>query len=499
MHTHDHCDVVIIGAGISGLTCAWRLRQAGYSVLLLEKADRYGGAIRSDRQGEWLIEAGPNSTLETTPLLTELIRDVGVEEQKLYADEASKNRYILRDGRLQSLPMTPPAFLATRLFSLTAKLALFAEPFIPPSPPDAQESVADFVRRRLGNEFLDYAINPFVAGVYAGDPELLSVRAAFPKLFELEQKYGSLIKGQIKGARERKRRNEESKQSARMFSFLDGMQTLTDALAGAIPEKLHSVAVHTLSRIDGADESVHGVGQPAATHRERGTEAESEAVAMGESAGHGRKSGRERYAIGFSHGGREHAVTASHVIIATPTAAAARLTHEIAPELGSVFSDIPYPPVAEVITGFKPTTEMHPLDGFGFLIPKVEKRRILGTIFSSTIFRKRAPEGHVHLTTFVGGMRQPELARGSHEEIARIVLDEQRALLGTPTTPDFIHVTSWEHAIPQYVHGHSERMRIIDAVETAHPGLYFCANYRGGISVGDCVKAAHALVERIHR
>ncbi|MDX9758726.1 MAG: protoporphyrinogen oxidase [Bacteroidota bacterium] len=463
-------DTIVLGAGISGLTCAFILQRRGRRVLLLEKAARFGGAIRSARDDAWLIEAGPNSTLETNPLLTQLIVDAGVEDRKLYASDASKNRYILRDGRLTPLPMSPPAFFTTKLFSTGTKLGLFREPFIPAAPPDAQETVAEFVRRRLGREFLDYAINPFVAGVYAGDPELLSVRAAFPKLYELEQKYGSLIKGTIKGARERKKRNEESKQSARMFSFLDGMQTLTDALANTITDKRHGVDVHAVT--------------PATADPDNGT------------AGDG-TAGDARFAVRFVHDGSEHTVTARDVIIATPAEAAAALARDVAPELGTVLSEIPYPPVAEVITGFTPTADMHPLDGFGFLIPKVEKRRILGTIFSSTIFRERAPAGRVHLTTFIGGMRQPEEALKSDDDIAQTALAEQHALLGTPMTPDFIHVTSWKHAIPQYVHGHLARMAAVDAVEAAHPGLHFCANYRGGISVGDCVKSAHGVVDRI--
>lgn len=455
----NNYDTIILGAGISGLTCAFQLQKRGQRVLLLEKAPRFGGAIRSAREGEWLIEAGPNSTLETNPMLTQLIVDAGVEDQKLYASDASKNRYILRGGALTPLPMSPPAFFKTKLFSLRAKLGLFREPFIPRSKADAQETVSEFVRRRLGQEFLDYAINPFVAGVYAGDPDRLSVRAAFPKLYELEQKYGGLIKGQIKGAKERKKRNEESKQSARMFSFLDGMQTLTDALANEIREKFRSVDVLSVTETPGEDGA--------------------------------------RFVVRCLHDGEEHNIAARSVIIAAPAAAAAGLSRDIAPELQTVLSEIPYPPVAEVITGFTPAAGMHPLDGFGFLIPKVEHRRILGTIFSSTIFRKRAPEGRVHLTTFIGGMRQPEEALKSDEEIARTALDEQRALLGTPKEPDFIHVTSWKHAIPQYVLGHPDRMRVIDEVEAAHPGLYFCANYRGGISVGDCVKSALGVVERI--
>lgn len=513
--THTHYDTIIIGAGVSGLTCAYRLHKAGRRVLLLEKAPRFGGAIRSEREEDWLIEAGPNSTLETTPLLTELIRDAGVEEQKQYASDASKNRYILKNGQLTPLPMSPPAFFKTGLFTWGTKLGLFGEPFRKASPPDAEESVAEFVRRRLGREFLDYAINPFVAGVYAGDPELLSVQAAFPKLYELEQKYGSLIKGQLKGARERKRSKEESKQSARMFSFDDGMQTLTDALAAAIPDKLHSVDVREI-RIAGAAsnanasananaeaaEGSHAAGNAnAADAAGHGESADPAAVDNAASAGHEAagnfSTNPERFTVTAMHDGVEKRFTARDLIIATPAGPAAELSRPFAPELADALAEIPYPPVAEVITGYTPTAGMHPLDGFGFLIPKVEGRRILGTIFSSTIFRKRAPEGRVHLTTFIGGMRQPEEALKTDVDIIQTALDEQRALLGTPPKPDFVYVTAWKHAIPQYVRGHLARMAKVDATEAAHPGLHYCANYRGGISVGDCVKSAHAVVERI--
>jgi protoporphyrinogen/coproporphyrinogen III oxidase len=462
MNDTTSADVVVIGAGISGLTCAFLLQRAGRNVLLLEKADRFGGAICSERRDGWLIEAGPNSTLETTPLLTELIRDVGVEEKKMYASDESKNRYILRGGALLPLPMSPAKFFATKLFSWKAKLRLFREPFIPPSSSEANESVAEFVRRRLGNEFLDYAINPFVAGVYAGDPEQLSVRAAFPKLHALEQKYGGLIKGTIKGARERKKSREESKQSARMFSFVDGMQTLTDAIADTLPRKMNVVEIQSINASDAGDPG-------------------------------------RLYTVHYRRNGEGQSVTTPVLIIATPANAAMNLTKNLAPEVEQALTSIPYPPVAEVLTGFRPQPGMHSLDGFGFLIPRVERRRILGTIFSSTIFHDRAPEGHALLTTFVGGMRQPEEAERDDAEILATALSEQHSLLGTPMEPVFSHVTSWKHAIPQYVDGHLNRMKTIDEIETAKPGLFYCANYRGGISVGDCVKSAYGVVERIVR
>ncbi|MEO8168378.1 MAG: protoporphyrinogen oxidase, partial [bacterium] len=221
--------IVIIGGGISGLTAAWWLHKMGADVTVLEKDQTVGGTIRSVREDGWLVETGPNSALETTPLFNEMFEGLGIAGQRLYADDRSNKRYILRGGRLHPLPMSPGSFLSSSLWTLAGKLRLLKEPFVGRSVKD--ETIAEFVERRLGKEFLDYAINPFVAGVYAGNPEHLSVRAAFPKLYALEQKYGGLVKGMVKGRRERKQRSEKAKDRAKMFSFKNGMATFPQAIA----------------------------------------------------------------------------------------------------------------------------------------------------------------------------------------------------------------------------------------------------------------------------
>ena len=203
--------VAIIGGGITGLTAAFRLQQQGIPATLFEAANRVGGVIQTVRDGEYLAECGPNTILETSPLIGEMIADLGLEGRRIYSSEQAENRYIVRNKRLVRLPGSPLSFLATSLFSFRAKARLMAEPFIRRAPANEEESLAKFVRRRIGREFLDYAINPFVAGVYAGAPETLSVREAFPKLHALEQRYGSLILGQILGARARKRERGGSK------------------------------------------------------------------------------------------------------------------------------------------------------------------------------------------------------------------------------------------------------------------------------------------------
>lgn len=451
---NGNVDVIVVGGGISGLAAAWALQRRGVRVILLEAAARAGGTIGSAHEHGCLFEAGPNSTLETTPLIGSLLDELKITGERIYANPAARNRYILRNGRLNALPLSPFAFFSTPLFSAGAKLRLLREPFISRGAPDADESVAAFVERRLGGEFLDYAINPFVAGVYAGDPEKLSVRAAFPRLHELEQKYGSLIRGQVLGARERARKQEKSKQAAAMLSFKRGMQTLPDAIASRLARvELNAEAVAVNPENGGFTVTASGANGPRDFH-------------------------------------------AHAVLLATPAAAAAKLVAPYAPQAAGTLAAIPYPPVAVAISAYRRSAIAHALDGFGFLVPQREQRRILGTIFSSTLFGERSPPEIALLTTFIGGMRQPDLAQLEPDEIADIAQAELAALLGAPAHAEFVRVTRWPRAIPQYTLGHLDRIAQIERAERDIPGLFFCANYRGGIALGDCIKSADRVARQ---
>lgn len=445
-------DVLVVGAGISGLVCAWQLQNAGARVAVVEAAPRAGGAIGTRRADGVLVEAGPNSMLETTPRIGELVQALGLQSERVEPGPEAKKRYILRDGRVQPVPTSPGAFLGTSLFSWGAKLALAREPFVGRGPADREESVADFVRRRLGQEFLDYAINPFVSGVYAGDPEKLSVRAAFPRLVELEQRYGGLIRGQIMGARERKRSAEKSKNTASMMTFRSGMQAMTDALAARLATFVTGAAVMGLERTTGGFRATAADGRT---------------------------------------------FDAADVVLAVPAYATRPLVAALAPAAAQALAGMIYPPVVSVVSAYRREDVSHPLDGFGFLVPEKEKRRILGTIFSSSLFPGRGPDGMVVLTTFVGGMRQPELARAPDADVLALVQAENAALLGAAPRAAMVELTRWAQAIPQYSLGHLERVAATDAAQAALPGLHFCANWRGGISVGDCIKSGFATAERI--
>jgi oxygen-dependent protoporphyrinogen oxidase len=451
--------VIVVGAGVSGLTTAFWLRKAGFNVTIFEKEAWPGGTMRTTREGEWLIETGPNSALETTPLFGEMFEALGIISEREYADPSSSRRYILRNGQLHPLPMSPGLFLTSRLWTPGGKLRLLKEPFI--GRAGREETIAEFVERRLGKEFLDYAINPFVAGVYAGNPENLSVRSAFPKLYALEEKYGGLIRGMIGGARERKKRAETAKDRARMFSFRSGMQTFPEALARNLGGRLRlSAAVRSI-------ESEPSSGR------------------------------RERYVVRFEQDGTTRAATADAVVLSVPAAAASRLVQPFSAPLAEKLKDVYYPPVAEVFLGYRLEQMTRPLDGFGFLIPEKEKREILGTIWSSAIFTNRAPAGYVALTSFVGGSRQPEILDRDDDRLLETVKSELRGIMGVQGEPALSRVIRWERAIPQYTIGYGEIIDEINRTEDRHPGLFFCSNYRGGIAVGDCVMNGEKIAGRI--
>ena len=453
------CDVAVIGAGITGLTLAYRLQKAGLRVLVLEKRRHPGGVIRSEQQEGYLFDAGPNSTLDKGLYLAQLIRDLGLDSEMCVANDRAANRFIVKNGVLHKLPMSPPAFITSRLLSTRAKLRILGEMFVPRKSEVGNESVADFVQRRLGREFLTYVINPFVAGVYASDPAHLNVRAAFPKLKALEQQYGGLIRGAIAKQRQKRQNSQFAGPSGRLLSFRQGMQTLTSALADRLGSSLQI-----------------------------GIEVEH----------------IQRQADGFTlvaraTSGRPCTIRARRVVLACPAPVAAKLLNPLDKAAAAALERIPYAPVAVVFHGFPKSAVPHPLDGFGFLVPAIEKRRILGTIWSSTLFPGRAPAGAVALTTFVGGARQPELVHRSEDALEALVRQELGDLLGITGRPDFVRVMRWRKAIPQYTDAQPAAMAALEKLESAHPRLHVAGNFRGGISVADCVDNAFVLADTIQK
>ncbi len=443
--------VAIIGAGISGLSTAFFLKKGGVEVTVYEKNSYPGGTIRSKFINGFLVESGPNSTSETNTVIDEVVTELGIKGELVYANDNAKHRFIVRGGRLNALPGGPVDFITTPLWSLRGKMRIFLEPFI--GRGDHEESIAEFVERRLGKEILDYGINPFVAGVYAGNPSELSVRAAFPKLYALEEKYGGLIKGAIRGVRERRKRSEKARISAKLFSFRSGMGILPVTLANRLSGNI-----------------VYG--------------AEVERVSS---------EGGSFVVSAVNHS----TVSYNAVVLSVPAYSAAEMVRTWNSILAEELIRIKYPPVAVAVLGYSSSAVKADMNGFGFLVPEVENRKILGSIYSSSIFPGRAPENSLELTTFLGGSRQPEIAMLPDDEITRIAHRENAELMGISSEPIFSHVTRWERAIPQYNIGHLEIMKVIDRIEYENKGFYICNNYRNGISVADCLANGKKIAERI--
>ena len=450
--TNSPVRVAVIGGGVTGLTAATELRRAGVEVTVFEGAARPGGVVAAEREDGWLRELGPNSLLEGTTEIAEFIDGLGLGPRRLYASPEAKRRYIVRGGRPVALPASPLGFVTTPLFSARAKLRLLGEPWRPRGRTDAEETVADFVTRRLGPEFLDYAINPFVAGVYAGDPRRLSVRQAFPKLFAIEQEHGSLIRGALA------HRNTSGGPKGRIFSFPEGLGEIATAAAARLGGALRlNHRVQTVVRANGG------------------------------------------WRLGISAEGHEETAEFNAVVCALPADALAALPFAGVPEAAGLATlrEIAHPPVVSVFTGYRREQVAHALDGFGLLMPEVERGRILGTLFSSTLFPGRAPEGHVALTTFIGGMRAPDLATRDDEALRALVAEELGRLLGVRGDPVVFRVQRWPRAIPQYAPGYARFKEAMATAERGAPGLFLGGNSRDGISLANCIGSGRRLAREV--
>ncbi|MFZ1289952.1 MAG: protoporphyrinogen oxidase [Melioribacteraceae bacterium] len=448
--------ITILGAGVSGLATAHWLEKNGFDVTILEQSPEPGGAMITKFVDDFLIDFGPNSGLETTPKIQELVSDIGLSNEMIYANEEGNIRYILKNNKLISLPTSPLKFIQTKLFSIPAKFRLLKEPFIGKSEDGYYQSIAEFVERRLGKEFLDNAIDPFVSGVFAGDPTKLSVKSAFPKLYRLEEVYGGLIKGMFKGAKERKQRNEESKQSAKMFSFKNGMQSFPKAIAKNIKGHIfYNCIVENIVRQE------------------------------------------NKIIVELEQNGEKGKITSDALLSTIPSHRLSKFSDLIDPDLTKHLNEIFYPPVLVLFLGYDKKVITQKLDGFGFLIPSKENKKFLGAIWSSTIFKNRAPKDKAAFTIFVGGARNPDFKVSEVEERIKDVLKEFHLIMGIKSQPILLQWKFWNKAIPQYNLGYIEHEKYFEQFENNNPGIFLSGNYRGGISVGDCIKSSYTNFEKI--
>jgi oxygen-dependent protoporphyrinogen oxidase len=434
--------VAVIGGGISGLTTAFLLKKKGIDVTVFEASENVGGNVQTIEKGGYTIEQGPNSLLRS-PRLVELVRMLDLEDQVIAANPAAQKRYILWSGKLEALG---PRSFVNGYFSAKTLFALAHEPFVRSKAPK-HESVAAFVTRRLNSEFLDKAIDPFVSGVYAGDPADLSMRSAFPKLYEMERDFGSLIMGTI-----RRKSEKPDPNFPRTFSFRGGLKTLTQKLAAEIGEGVRtSTAVEQIENV---------------------------------------RDGR------FRLNGEEF----DAVVISTQAWVAAKLISDRDSQFGAMLAKVNYPQVAVAVIACKTENIGKKLDGFGFLVPSKEQRPILGTLFHSAVFPERAPKGHELLMTFIGGVRDKgNLDKLSDDEVKSLVRKQLSELLDVKGEPELFHVKRWARAIPQYRVGYEDVTEACVRFERQNPGLYFCSNFYRGISMGDCVKNAFQTADDVEK
>ncbi len=449
MAERKHVDVAVLGGGISGLTAGFLLLEQGRSVIVLEAASQPGGSIRTWKSDGFVFELGPNTVLNNTPEIDALCEAAGVLASRLGASPSSKKRFVVKGDEPVALPRGPLGLLRTPLFSARAKLRLLREPFISRPAAGVEESIAQFARRRLGREFFDYVVSPFVSGVYAGDPEKLSVQHATVKIHALEERHGSLIRGALAG-------RKGPAPAGGLFSFRDGLETLPRALAERLGAAWRARA------------SVIGV---------RRNEDEYTVKAV-------RDDGDEEWSV-------------RSVVCALPAAAASSALAPLGGDFPARIGTLPYADVAVVCLGFRREQVRHPLDGFGLLAPAVEHRYVLGCLFPSSIFPGRAPDECVALTAFLGGARHPDRVTADTEEILAATVRDLRGLLGTFGEPVLHRVERWRPAIPQYVVGHGALKAVGAEFERGNPGLYLSGNLLHGVSVADCIRNATAVAGRV--
>ncbi len=458
--------IVIIGAGISGLATAYAVEQQAQAVglevetLLLEKNSQVGGKIWSEKTDGFLCESGPNGFLDNKPATLELCKQLQIDQQLLRSDDNARKRFIYSSGVLHQMPENGPAFLKSKLISWPGKLRLAGEMVIPKRPDDGDETLAEFGRRRLGGEALDKLISPMVSGIFAGDPETMSLKSCFPRIFELEQQHGGLIKAMLKLAKKKRADIKAGKAVASaagpggiLTSFAGGIQELADGVAAGLQGKV--LSGNGVARVEPKQGGF-------LLHLDDGQQLEAEMVVTAAPA----------YAVG---GMLEEGFSATSAIL----------------------QQIPYATMNVICFGYQRDRIAYDLNGFGYLIPKGEGRSTLGTLWDSSIFSHRAPEGKVLLRSMMGGAANQEAIKLSEDEVVARTKADLKKIMGIDCDPEFVKVYRHHHAIPQYLRGHGDRLRQLEDSLLDSPDLILTGNAFYGVGLNDCVAAANKAAAKV--
>jgi protoporphyrinogen/coproporphyrinogen III oxidase len=456
--------IVIAGGGIAGLSTAWAIKQRApeVDVVVLERGPRSGGNIRTEHIYGYVCEAGPDGFLDNAPATLALVRELGLSSRLLPSNDQARRRYIFRNGQLSELPISPGAFLKTPLLSPRAKLRLLLEPFAN-ARRDDDESIIAFATRRIGSEAAAVFVDSLVSGVYAGDAAALSLKACFPKMRQIEDEHGSLVRGLIATRRTRKRTDTPGAPAGRLTSFVGGMSDLVDGLTRALGSVVHiSTAATSVRRNPSRSLSQSGSPQRA-------------------------------YAVNTSRG----TLDADAVVLSGPAVESAAIVRELDTPLATVIEGIPTAPLAVVCFGYDEAairSESH-LDGFGFLVPRNEGIRILGALWETSIYQHRATVGKVLIRVMIGGATDPEAVSLCDMELRRIVRSDLKRTMNVSAVPEFVRVIRHPRGIPQYVRGHHARMQRITVLLQRHHGLFLAGNSYRGVSINACIADAPSVAD----
>jgi len=455
--------VVVVGGGIAGLAAARAIRTQvpGAEVIVLERSDRPGGNIRSEWIDGFLCEGGPDGFLDNAPATLEFVEEIGLSSALLPSRDEARRRYIFRRHRLHEVPLSPGAFLTSRLLSTTGKLRVMAEPLAERAPRH-DESILHFARRHIGREAAQVLVGSMVSGIFAGDASHLSLRACFPKMYEMDERYGSLVRAMLAKRREKRASNGVGAPAGRLTSFTGGME---DLIRGAVASLGHGVRT----------------GRRVVALRHRGP---------------GYPGPRPVGARAFTVDCEDQRIEADAVVLAGPAHDSADLIRGFSPAVAALLGAIETAPLAVACLGYDAAAlaaDRGPLDGFGFLVPRGEGPRILGALWETSIYDGRAPEGKALLRVMIGGALDPHAVELSDAQLLRTVCDDLERTMHLRLAPEFVHLVRHRRGIPQYTIGHLARLERIEAALTAHPGLFVAGNAYHGVSVNACIEDARRV------
>jgi len=446
--------IAIVGGGISGLSLAYVLAEkiAGADIKVFEAEGRPGGKIYTEKVDGFVCEAGVNGFLDNKPVTLDLAEKIRLAPMK--SSDNARRRFIYTDGALREIPTSAVKFFMSDFLSLSGRMRMIGEYFVPKARVD-DETLESFAVRRVGREFYEKLLDPMASGVYAGDPTRMSIRSCFAKVYELEQKYGGLIKGFMSIGREARKTGKkvEAGPGGTLTSFREGMYSFIETLRNLLGDR-----VLTGKPAEGIEKMPGG------------------------------------YRLHFQDGSTYEAEC---VVLACPAHNSTSIVQDFDRHISDILATIPYPPLSVVSLGFRREKINSNINLFGYLVPGKEKRRILGTLFDSSIFENRAPEGSVLLRSMVGGARAQDLALLDDERLISTVRDELAVIMGLKAEPDFIRIFRWEKAIPQYILGHYKKLEMLDQASARHENFYLTGNAYRGVSVNDCIASSNKLAEDI--